>query len=86
MAAVCLVCGKKKAIAKAGGQCADCALNRKIKICSSCNKRFKITKERQRKCEKCKNKVAKKPAKRGAKRRSVWIVASAGLPGLGKKK
>lgn len=73
---VCQSCGGRGSKAR-GGYCATCA-ERWLPVCTKCKGQFvPIASQRNsRKCPKCNGKPA---------RRSVWSVAQAGSPGLGKR-
>jgi hypothetical protein len=76
---ICISC-QKNAIAKgARGKCVSCAEIKGYKSCVKCKKMFIPKQPSAKKCG-CKPKKIRKG------RGSVWIVASAGLPSLGRKR
>jgi methionyl-tRNA synthetase len=73
---ICARCKSRLRIKKTGGKCIECALEVGYKQCFRCKRVFNPVRKNQRTCGKCVPKKGK----------SVWIVGSAGLPSLGKKK
>ncbi len=72
---VCVACGKSPRRKHTFGKCTKCALAKGYKACTKCRAMYVPVKPRQRSCGKC--------FTRG---KSVWSVASAGAPTLGKRK
>lgn len=72
---LCKVCGLTPRRKHTRGKCTSCAIKSGFKVCSKCKAMYQPTKARQRTCGKCFTRA-----------KSVWSVASAGAPTLGKRK
>ena len=72
---LCRVCGVRRRLPGARGKCKKCALKAGYRVCVICKKIFLPKHPGDKKCG-C--------TKRGGG--SVWIVASAGAPSLGKRR
>jgi hypothetical protein len=70
----CTRCKVANRVKRTGQKCRKCALETGYKKCT-CGRLYRPTKPRQRTC-----------GKHVVKSRSVWAIASAGLPTLGKRK
>ena len=75
---LCSNCRKEPIFKRSTNKCLKCFKKSGQRICLNCKKAFTPKMKSSRKCG------CKLPRKKG--RGSVWIVASAGLPSLGKKK
>ena len=76
---ICSTCQKNAIVKGARGKCVSCAEIKGYKSCVKCKKMFIPKQPSAKKCG-CKPKKIRKG------KGSVWIVASAGLPSLGRKR
>ena len=73
---LCQYCKAKPRVLRTEGKCKSCATKWGYKTCAQCKKMFLPSKPNIKKCG-CRKKTGK---------RSVWAVASAGLPSLGRRR